>query len=284
MKPVSVESSFPFGETPPATISREPAEEYHKSPGISCSMLKDYAASPLGFWLRHIQKVAPPKTSPALRAGTLLHLRHELPDEEWRRRLVVADSAACTATGQLGKAGEKWLADLGPEQIGITPAELSAVDAQWAGIMRNPAAVALLDERVDAEFNVRWEWDGHQMRCRCDGATSAVWYDLKTTSDLYPLQTFGSSVRKWGYDLQSAVYEEAAQRAGWPEGRLTFIVISTLFPHHCHVVQLPAGIVRRARDRVLQYLSEINYRTDFGHWLPDDYGEITELRMPYWRD
>jgi hypothetical protein len=265
-------------------ISREPADEYHASPGISCSQLKDYAQSPLGYFLRHIQRVAPQKSSPALRAGTLLHLRHELSDEEWQSRLVVADESVCTATGQLGKSGERWLAELGPNQVGITPAELAAVDAQWAGVQRNPAAVALIRDRIDAEFNCRWYWDGHLMRCRGDGATPSLWYDLKTTSDQYPLQQFGSSVKRWGYDLQSAVYEEAAVRAGWPEGRLTFIVISTVYPHHCHVVQLPPAVVRRARDRVLRYLAEIRERTEFGHWLPDDYGEITELSMPYWRD
>lgn len=97
-----------------ATISREPAELYHTLPGISCSMLKDYAASPFGYALRHVYRTAPAKTSAAMRAGTLLHLRHELPEEVWRERLVVAEDSACTATGQLGKAGERWLADLSP--------------------------------------------------------------------------------------------------------------------------------------------------------------------------
>ena len=246
-------------------------------------MLKDYAASPLGYWLRHVKKVSPPKTSSALRAGTLLHLRHELGDEGWAKALAIAPDSVVTATGQLAKAGEKWLADLGPEQVGITPAELQSVDDQWAGILRNPAAAEVIAARVDAEFNVRWEWEGHQMRCRCDGATAGYWYDLKTTRDSLPMVQFQSSVRQWGYDLQSAVYQEAAVAAGWPDERLTFIVISTIWPHHCHVVRLPYATIRRARDRALRYLSEIRQRTEFDHWLPDDYGEITELQMN-WRD
>jgi hypothetical protein len=247
-------------------------------------MLKDYAASPLGYWLRHILRTARPKASSALRAGTLLHLRHELGDEGWQKALAIAPESVVTATGQLGKSGEKWLADLGPDQVGITPAELSAVNDQWAGILRNPAAAEIIAQRIDAEFNVRWRWEDHLMRCRCDGATAQFWYDLKTTSDAYPLKQFGSSVEKWGYDLQSAVYQEAAVAAGWPDERLTFIVISTVWPHHCHVVRLPHPVIRRARDRALRYLAEIHQRTEFDHWLPDDYGEITELAMPYWRN
>lgn len=73
-------------------------------------------------------------------------------------------------------------------------------------------------------------------------------------------------------DLQSAVYQEAAVAAGWPDERLTFIVISTVYPHHCHVVRLPYAAIRRARDRALRYLLEIRQRTEFDHWLPDDYG------------
>lgn len=267
-----------------AQISREPAEEYHKSPGISCSMLKDYAASPLGYWLRHIQRSAPPKTSSALRAGTLLHTRHELGDEGWASAVEVAPDSAVTAAGQLSKSGEAWLAGLDPGKVGLTSFELQCVNDQWDGILRNPAAAAIIEDRVDAEFNVRWEWDGHSMRCRCDGATAGFWYDLKTTRDQYPLTQFASSVRQWGYDLQSAVYQEAAVAAGWPDERLTFIVISTVYPHHCHVVRLPQATIRRARDRALRYLSEIRQRTEFGHWLPDDYGDITELQMGYWRD
>lgn len=247
-------------------------------------MLKDYQAGALGFYLRHVAKTAPPKTSAALRAGELLHLRHELGDEAWTARLEFAPESAVTASGQFGKTGEKWLADLPPDRIGITRAEADAVDQQWAGVCRNPAAVEIIASRVDTEFNVRWWWDGHLMRCRSDGATPEFWYDLKTTRDPYPLKTFRHSVEQYGYDLQSAVYQEAAVAAGWPEHRLAFIVISTVWPHYCHVVRLPPTVIRHARDRVLRYLAEIRQRTEYGHWLPDDYGEITDLEMPYRRN
>jgi hypothetical protein len=246
-------------------------------------MLKDYASSPLGYWLRHVARTAPPKTSAALRHGTLLHLRHELSAEEWQARKRLAPLSAVTATGQLGKAGEKWLGDLGPDDIGLSPEEDSQIEEQWQGMLRNPAVRRLLDARVDAEFNVRWQWEGHAMRCRCDGATDEGWYDLKTTRDYNVLAQWGSSAMDWGYDLQAAVYGEAAIAAGWPAHRLAFIVTSNVWPHHAHVVHLPVDVVNRARMRALQYLMEIRQRMEFDHWLPDDYGEITEIRVPYRR-
>lgn len=265
--------------SPLVTIDRQPAEEYHRSAGISCSQLKEFANSPLGYYLRHIAGTAPPKNSPALRAGTLLHLRHELGDEQWHDSLEMAPESAITATGALSKKGQEWLDGLPPDRVGVTPAELEQVEAQWQGILRNAAAAEIFEKRIDAEFNIRWTLNGHQMRCRCDGATEEFWYDLKTTRDLYPLKQFRSSVQQWGYDLQSAVYEDAAVAAGWPDHRLVFVVISTLFPHHCHVVTLPAAVVRRARDRVLRYLDEMRDRTEWDHWLPEDYGQMTELEM-----
>jgi hypothetical protein len=246
-------------------------------------MLKDYASSPLGYWLRHIAKTAPPKTSAALRHGTLLHLRHELTLDEWQSRKRLAPDSAVTATGQLGKAGEQWLADLGPDEVGMTAAEADKIEEQWAGILRNPAAVRLFDARVDAEFNVRWQWEGHAMRCRCDGATDECWYDLKTTRDFNILEQWGSSAIDWGYDLQAAVYGAASVAAGWPAHRMAFVVTSNVWPYPCHVVHLPADAVSRARLRALKYLAEIAQRTEFNHWLPDDYGEITEIRVPYRR-
>lgn len=272
----------PPSERASATVTREPAGEYHQSPGISCSQLKVYSESPLAYYLRFVARVSPPRVSAAMRAGTLLHARHELADE-WPSRIEIAPDSVVTSTGQLAKAGDKWLADLGPDRIGLTQAELDSVNAQWEGVLRNPAAARLIAERVDAEFNVRWSMNGHAMRCRTDGATPELWYDLKTTREVSPRETFRYAVRDYGYDLQAAIYADAAVAAGWPHHRLVFVVISTAYPHLCSVVRLPPEVIRRARDRVLRYLDEIREREAFSHWLPDDYGEIVDLPMDNWR-
>lgn len=272
--------------SPHATVTREPAEEYHRSPGVSCSMLKDYAESPLGFYLRHVAKVAPAKSSAALRTGALLHLRHELATTEaWKQAVAIAPDSVTTAAGQLAKSAAKWLEELPPGVLGITADEERTASAIYEGVLRNSAARELIEARVDAEFNVRWQWDSMLMRCRCDGATDYGWYDLKTTSDRDIPRDFKHSVRKWGYDLQSAVYGEAAEAAGWEPHRLTFIVVSTVWPHLCHVVRLPSAVIERARFRAMRYLREIRDRLEWGDWLPDDYGQVLDLDMGnYWRD
>jgi len=133
------------------------------------------------------------------------------------------------------------------------------------------------------------------MRCRCDGATPEVWYDLKTTSDTTPLKTFWRSVLDYQYDLQAAIYEAAAQAAEWPEHSLHFIVTQNAPPHEhslhfivtqnapphaCHVVTLPRAVTARATERALRLLEELRQRTEWNAWMPTDYGSVTELECP----
>jgi hypothetical protein len=247
-------------------------------------MLKDYAESVLGYFLRHVEKSAPPKSSAAMQRGTLLHLLAEHYPNPVDHLVAIAPESVLTATGQFGKAAQQWLADEVGDRVPTSADELASVKRQFGGLLRNPAAKTLLETSIDREFVLRWEWEGHPMRCRCDGATTEAIYDLKTTSDFAPLKTFGSSVKKFGYDLQAAVYGEAGVAAGMPPHRLRFIVTSNVFPHHCHVVRLPPDTIQRAKARALRYLHEIRQRMDWGHWLPDDYGEVTDLVVSNWRD
>ena len=268
------------GSSPAAAITHCPAEEYHSWPQISCSQLKDLASSPLGFYLRHVAKTAPPKTSDALSYGTLLHAWAELGEKPFWGRVSVAPADLVTATGQLGRAAQQWLAEQPADAIPLSPSQREQLWQQTRQILANTAARELLEQAIDREFNVTWKWHGHEMRCRCDGATEAVWFDLKTTREAEPLRTFWRSVSDWGYDLQSAVYEAAAVAAGWPEHRLRFIVTSNTFPHHCSVVYLPATVVERGRKRALRLLADLRQRMEWGSWLPADYGSVSELECP----
>jgi hypothetical protein len=246
-------------------------------------MLKDYQESPLGFSLRHVEKSAPPKSSAALKRGTLLHLLGEHWPNPIDDFVAVAPDQYVTQTGALSKTATPWLATIG-DKVPTTSEELESVLRQWEGLLRNPAARSAVESSLDREFVVRWEWEGHPMRCRVDGATPGFFYDFKTTSDSKPLKTFHSSVKQYGYDLQSAVYAAAGEAIGMPPHRMVFIVTSNVWPHPCHVVRLPADLIQRAKERALRYLAEIRQRIEWGHWLPDDYGEIVDLYVPSWRE
>lgn len=262
------------------TVDHCPAAEYHARPEISTSQLKELASSPLSYYLRYVRGIAPPKSGEALAYGTLLHLWAELgPDEFWRR-CVVAPADVVTAAGQLAKAAESWLKTLPEDAVAVSPADADKLRLQTDQILLNDAALECLENSVDREFNVRWLWHGHAMRCRCDGATASYWYDWKTTRDKDPLESFWRSVDEWGYDLQAAVYESASEACGWPAHRLRFVMTSTVYPYHCEVATLPEGVVRRGRKRALALLAELQQRREWDSWLPSTYGRVHELKCP----
>ena len=201
-------------------------------------------------------------------------------EERFWDALDIAPDEFLTATGNLSKKGEDWLAAREPGRIGLTSVDREKLWKQTRQILANPAAKQLIDARVDAEFCVTWDWEGHAMRARIDGATPEVWYDLKTTSDTTPLKTFWRSVLEYQYDLQAAVYESAAEAADWPLHSLHFLVTQNAPPHACHVVTLPAAVMALARDRALRLLDDLQYRKDWDTWLPTDYGRVVELECP----
>jgi hypothetical protein len=262
------------------SIDHCPSEEYHGRPEVSCSQLKELASSPLAFYLRHIRRVAPPKSGDSLSYGTLLHLWAEVGEQDFWQRAAIAPASVATSAGQLGKASEEWAKTLAADAIPVSPADAEKLRLQTEQILLNDAARECIEQSIDREFNVRWVWNGHAMRCRCDGATSSYWYDFKTTRDYKPLDSFWRSVSDYGYELQAAVYESAAVAAGWPRHGLRFIVTSTVWPHHCEVVTLPEAVVQRGRKKALALLAELQQRREWDSWLPSTYGRVHELECP----
>lgn len=264
------------------TIDHDPAEIYHRRPGVSASQLKELAYSPLAFYLRYEVGEAPPKSSGSLEYGTLLHLWAELGDELFWSRVVTPPQEVLTATGQMGKAAQGWLAEQSADAIVVSPADRKKLWDQTRQILACAPAKELLDESVDREFNVSFRWQGHDCRCRVDGATPGVFFDWKTTREADPLKTAWRAVQDFNYDIQSALYGEAAVQCGWPAHRMRFVFTSTVWPYMCCVVVLPEEVQERGRRRCLALLDELKRRREWGTWLPNGYGEVVELSCPAW--
>ena len=265
----------------------EPNADYHSDQIPSKSSIADFdVGGPLLYESRHVLRTQPPPQSAALSFGTLLHQWAEIGPTEFWLRVVPVPPEYVTAGGSFSKKGEEWRQSLPPEAIPLTDVDRAKLEAQTNQLLRNSMAREILESTIAGEFSVRFRMNGHQIRCRPDIATKTLWADLKTTIEVKPKETFFQSVRKYRYAMQSAIYEAGAQACGWPEFRLVYIVTSTTFPYACHCVTLPDPLVAKARIRVLQILDEIAERKALDHWLPDDYGTVTELFCPEyaWRD
>lgn len=263
-----------------AIVCHTSAKVYHNWPQVSCSQLKSLRDSSTAFYQKHESKIAEQMSSRALAFGTILHDWHELGADEFWRKAKVAPEHLCTATGVFGAKTKEWLADLDPETIPLSVADDKQLRLQTTEILKNRAAVKLLENSVDKEFNVRWNWGNHACRCRVDGATAETFYDLKTTREKNILKDFGRAVDTFGYHLQAAYYGEAAQAMQWTDAPMQFVVTSTVFPYHCEVVVLPPHVMEEGRRECRRLLNELEGRRSFGQWVPSTYGTVHQLRCP----
>lgn len=262
------------------SVCHTDAATYHKWPEPSASHLKALASSPIEYYDRFIAPSTGFEESAAMLYGTLLHLWGEVGPGDFWRRAVQPDAKYCTATGSLNAAGREWAKEQPEDAIVISPADFKKLQAQTEQILANSASATLLENSVDREFNVRWEMFGHRVRCRCDGATPSVWYDLKTTREKNPLKSFWRAVDEFHYDIQSAVYLSAALAIGYEPHSMRFICTSTTYPYRCEVVYLPSFMVEQATERCKQLLEELAARKEANHWLPETYGIVHELEVP----
>lgn len=256
------------------------ASVYHGWPEPSASHLKALASSPIEYYERFVEKTSLFEESAAMAYGTLLHLWAEVGEESFWPRVVEPDTKYVTATGALNAAGREWAKDQDEGAIVISPADRKKLWAQTRQILANSASAELLDSAVDMEFNVRWSMFGYRARCRCDGATPSVWYDLKTTREKYPLATFHRAVKDFHYDIQAAVYLSAALAIGYEPHSMRFICTSTTYPYVCEVVWLPESVVAKATEQCKVLLEELAARKETNHWLPATYGVAHELWVP----
>ena len=263
-------------------ICHTPAHIYHMWEEVSCSQLKTLRESPLVFSHRFVSRDAPPYKSDALDYGTLLHSWAEIGEHDFWERVVVAADSLVTATGALSKKADEWLKSLDPGLIPLSPADRDKLRAQTNRLLADRDVRELLESRVDAEFNVRWQWNGHKVRCRVDGMTPSVFFDWKTTRDKAPSRTWFHSVKEYGYHLQSAMYQSAMEAMGMPSERMRFIVTSTVWPHECFVCVLPERLVDIGRRECLRLLDELQQRLEFDCWSRLDSQGVCELYVPEW--
>jgi hypothetical protein len=237
------------------------------------------ARSPVQYYDTVIRGASTYGPSAALAYGSLLHEWAEFGDEKFWAIAQEYPESVLTATGQVGKAAKEWAAAQPEGSILVTPSDFRKLREQTRQLMLNSAWVKLSEESIDREFNVSFKWNGHDCRCRADGATRLCWYDLKSTKEDDPWESAWRAVKSFNYDIQAAFYREAALQAGWPDHSLHFVFTSTTTYLNC-VVTLPSEIMERGRVRCLRLLEELKQRREWDQWLPHYYGGVHELKCP----
>jgi hypothetical protein len=266
--------------------SDEPISSYHSDrQWWSKSQLWDLRSrGPSLFRAKHLLGTQPYESSDALKKGTLVHEWAEDGNEAWWGRIVEIPESALGAGGRRTKATDEFEAEAlsaNPHAIILKSDEIAAYRAQFNAILENPIFHTLSTDTVAREFSVRWkDKSGLQLKCRPDAATYDVLWDVKTTRETQPLETFWKSAVDYGYGFQAVLYMEGARAAGLEVKDFIFLITSTVPPYACHAVTLPQRFLDRSRRMLRQTIAELQARLELDHWLPEDSGQVTELFIP----
>lgn len=276
------------GSSPAAATSlsvEEPLDAYHADAAWwSKGQLWDLLShGPAFFHARHIARSVQRYAGDAsLAKGTSVHEWAEHGDAAWWARVVIIPDDALGASGRRTKKTDEWIASQRPDAILLKQDEADAYRRQFDAIKANPIFEELSSRTIFRECSVRWvdPATGLPLKCRPDAVTDDLLWDLKTTREQNPLQTFWKSVLKYGYDFQAVHYLEGAEAADLRVTKFVFLVSSTVPPYQCHAVTLPQRVLDKARRRRQACLNDLHARLTFDHWLPEDSGQVTELFVP----
>ena len=203
-----------------------PEREYHASPAVSQSLLKQVERSPAHAlaWLAGDRE----EPTPAIVMGRAIHMA-VLEPARFSRAFAVVDGDRRTTA--VKAAVEKATAD-GFEVL--RGSEKFVCDSIATAVGRNPAASALMASGGSAEVSCFFEEQGLACKARADFVTAdgSTLVDLKTADDASP-DAFSRAVSRYGYDIQDAHY-----RMAFGAGRMVFVVVEKTAPFAVGIYEL----------------------------------------------
>lgn len=273
----------------PRIISRVPAEEYHSSPGVSITRLKELKRSPLHYQYR----LTNPKLTAPLALGSAAHCA-TLEPERFGRQFAV-----WSRRGEAGtlcpRKGQYWDAFRAgnPGKTIITEDECTAALALAQAVRGDPCAARYL-ESGEPEVTMHWWLTSEslsrapvslQCRGRADWLTNIdgepYLVGLKSARDCRPF-IFGNQAAKLGYHLQWAFYLDGYRSITGKTPHLKEIVVESAAPHDVVVYDITEDIILQGRaeyEGLLRQLIDCEKRNE---WLGVANGLEQVLTLPTW--
>lgn len=257
-----------------------PADEYHASPGVSNSGLRDFARSPAHFYALHLD---PNRPEPAEKAGqlegTLAHCAILEPDQFSRRYAVGPDVSRATKVWAAWEASET--------RQGIKAQQRDAAMLQARSVRALPDVARLLSAG-EPEVSAFWvdPVTGEPCRCRPDwvhpvGDDSVILLDVKTYSDASP-EEFARQVARKGYHCQAAWYSDGfAAASGKRVLGFVFVAVESAWPHAACACMLDDDGLQRGREINAGLLESYAECRRTGVW-PGYSQSIEQITLPAW--
>lgn len=241
---------------------------YESSPAVNKSTLWEMRKSPAHYW--HLINDTPKEDTPAMKFGRAVHTRLLEPVEFSAR--YAATPLECDRRTKEGKAIWNELLESGKEVI-------SAADMDAIRGMEQEFPFHLI---AGAQTEVPLFWTdaetGVQCKGRLDAITEDYVIDYKTTTNA-ATDAFMREALRYGYDLQAAMYLEAARANGYSPKGFIFIAQEKTAPYMVNVLHAGEAFIDRGLWIMRDLLAKYKKCRDTDTW--PGYGE-NELILPEW--
>lgn len=240
---------------------------YEDSPAVNKSTLWEMRKSPLHYW--HLTHDTPKEDTAAMKFGRAVHSRL-LEPVEFSANYAVAPE--CDRRTKEGKAIWAELMESGKEVI-------SASDMDAILGMEKEFPTHLIR---DAQTEVPLFWTDNETGVKCKGRLDAITedyvIDYKTTTNA-ATDAFMREALRYGYDLQAAMYLEAARANGYHPKGFIFIAQEKNAPYLVNVLHAGDAFIDRGTWIMRDLLAKFKECRDSDKW--PGYGE-NELILPEW--
>ena len=247
-----------------------PEAEYHARPELSSSgarlLLPEYKGSPQKFQWEKTHK----RTSRAFDVGTAAHAKVL----GVNAGIVVYPDEHLTPSGNVSTSNATVAWEVERRDEGLTPvspAELSRVAGMAEAVLAHTEARLYLEVAINREVSVFADVDGVPCRARLDAISDETrngvyGLDLKTCEDATK-NGLEYSVKKYGYDVQEAFYEDVYEASeGRPIDFFRFIAVEKSAPHEVTTYQLPTLWTSMGRTKAKEARRLFKECTESGVW------------------
>lgn len=278
----------------PSMVLDMPAAEYHAREEISKHGLDVFSELPARF---KYERENPEETTAAMRFGSLVHLAVLEPElfessvafipEDAPRKPSDLQRNAKKPSPETAAAVEWWdnfLARIAGKEI-ITPTEHAELCGIRDAIHAHPVASKLLALPGHVEPSLFWTdaETGIACRSRMDKVIPKhrIIIDLKTCVDASQTK-FSKDCANFRYDVQSAIYPDAAQAVlGGEDWRFLFIAVEKSAPYFVAVYEADEVMRFAGREKYRSELSSYAACVESGKW-PAHPDIIAPISLPAW--
>jgi hypothetical protein len=254
-------------------------DEYHRSPGISNSMISTFIENPETFHQQYLQGDAVlKKSSVSLAFGTRIGQMLEF-TRGYADRLMACPPKILNAAGRMaGPTFNEFARDNSDKMI-MSVDRFAEAEAVCLQVEANELASNLLATSQQTEYSIRFGWQDLICRVRPDFVHPACIVDVKTARSA-EAGDFARSIEKWGYHRQAALYRLGYQMLTDTEQPFVFLVIQNSPPYTVSTFDIDPAWLRDGMKEVLDALAGIRECLANGQWHRPEHNKVITLSRP----